>query len=193
VLHFRSRVNPFELIHSHYTPGSELCRILTIHSVLVTQKARKIALDYLDRHPDAEIDMDFLIEAAMLHDIGIKFCHAPEIFCVGTEPYIRHGVLGEALLHAAGFPRHARVCSRHTGAGLTRDDVVTRALPLPAEDFVPVSLEEKIICVADKFFSKKPRKLWKEKKPEAIEKNLSKHGSNALSRWQVLAKEILGD
>jgi uncharacterized protein len=63
----------------------------------------------------------------------------------------------------------------------------------PAEDFVPVSLEEKIICVADKFFSKKPRKLWKEKKPEAIEKNLSKHGSNALSRWQVLAKEILGD
>ncbi len=185
-------MNPLEIIHKHYQPSSELCRILVVHSVLVTQKARTIAADYVSRHPGTSLDIDFLTEAGMLHDIGIKFCRAPEIYCVGTEPYVRHGILGQELLESEGLPRHALVCSRHTGAGITRDDVRSRSLPIPDADYVPVSLEEKILCVADKYFSKTPHKLWREKRPEKIAESFEKHGEAVVLRWKTLREEILG-
>ena len=90
----------------------------------------------------------------MLHDIGIFRCHAPSIYCEGTEPYIKHGAIGAELLRQEGFPRHARVAERHTGTGLTREEIVRQQLPLPHEDFLPETLEEQIVCYADKFYSK---------------------------------------
>jgi hypothetical protein len=56
-----------------------------------------------------------------------------------------------------------------------------------------VSLEEKIICVADKFYSKKPGKLWKEKKAPSIEKAMDRWGPQVRGRWDELAAEFLGD
>lgn len=90
----------------------------------------------------------------MLHDIGIRWCHAPGILCHGTEPYIRHGLIGADLLRKEGFVRHAQVCERHTGTGLTREQIESQQLPLPAQDFTPQELEEQVICYADKFYSK---------------------------------------
>ncbi len=116
------------------------------------------------KHPSLPVDKDFLFSAAMLHDIGIIRCDAPEIHCHGNEPYIRHGICGAMMLREDGwdkfFPpdlvaRWARVCERHTGAGLTAEEITAQNLPLPATDFLPESIEEKIICYADKFYSKK--------------------------------------
>lgn len=53
-----------------------------------------------------------------------------------------------------GFPRHALVCERHTGAGISLQSIIDQQLPVPHRDMVPVSLEEQVICFADKFFSK---------------------------------------
>ena len=80
----------------------------------------------------------------MLHDIGIFLCDAPGIACHGKEPYICHGRLGAELLRQAGYPRHARVCERHTGAGLTKAEIVAQHLPIPAQDFLPETLEERL-------------------------------------------------
>ena len=117
----------------------------------------------------------------MLHDIGIGLCEAPQLHCSGTEPYLAHGVLGRQLLEKEGLGLHALVCERHTGAGITAEEIREGGLPLPVRDYLPVSLEEKIICVADKFYSKKPGKLWKEKKTPSIE--------NAMDRDNFLAAE----
>jgi uncharacterized protein len=46
------------------------------------------------------------------------------------------------------------VCERHTGTGLTREQITRQNLPLPEEDFTPETLEEQLVCYADKFFSK---------------------------------------
>jgi uncharacterized protein len=185
-------VNPFAILGRHCDPSSEAFRVLAIHSVLVARKARDIAQDYLERHPRAELDLEFLTEAALLHDLGIVRCHAPEIGCTGSEPYIRHGVIGQALLEAEGYPRHALVCARHTGAGISRADVRAQGLPLPEDDYLPVSLAEKVICVADKFYGKKPGQLWRKKKRKDIERSLAKHGPHGLERWEELSREILG-
>jgi uncharacterized protein len=123
---------------------SELRRLLLKHSRQVTRRALQIA----DRHPEWNIDREFLEAAAMLHDIGICRCDAPGIYCYGTEPYIRHGVIGGEMIRSyrgkgqgtKSMEAIARVCERHTGTGLP--------------GYEPETLEEQIICYADKFYSK---------------------------------------
>ena len=99
------------IINKYYPEDNELRHILLVHSRAVADKALAIA----DCHPELSLDRQFIEEAAMLHDIGIVRCNAPGIQCFGTEPYICHGRIGADMLRAEGFPRHARVCERHTG------------------------------------------------------------------------------
>ena len=129
---------------------SALRQLLIKHSRQVADRCLQIC----DRHPELSLDRQFLEEAAMLHDIGIRWCDAPSILCHGTEPYIRHGVIGAELLRREGWERHARVAERHTGTGLTRQQIERQQLPLPATDYVPEILEEQVVCYADKFYSK---------------------------------------
>ena len=129
---------------------SDLRQLLLQHSRQVADRCLKIA----STHRELPVDVQFLEEAAMLHDIGIFRCYAPSICCHGTEPYIRHGLLGGEMLRNEGFPRHARVAERHTGTGLTREQIERQQLPLPLEDFTPETLEEQMVCYADKFYSK---------------------------------------
>lgn len=107
-----------------------------IHSRQVADRCLAIEA----KHKELPVDVQFMEEAAMLHDIGIYRCDAPSIHCHGTEPYLRHGPIGGEILRAEGLPRHARVAERHTGTGLP--------------GYEPETLEEQIICYADKFYSK---------------------------------------
>ena len=138
------------IIDKYYPDDGDLRRLLLKHSRQVADRCLLVA----DSHPALGLDRQFLDEAAMLHDIGIFRCHAPGICCLGDEPYIRHGLIGGRLLRDEGLPRHARVCERHTGTGLTRQQIVSQRLPLPEADYVPETLEEQLVCYADKFYSK---------------------------------------
>lgn len=171
-----------KIIDKYYIEDNELKNILIIHSQSVARKALQI----VSLHPEYNLDYDFIKEAAMLHDIGIIRTDAPGIQCHGTEPYIRHGILGAEILRAEGFPCHARVCERHTGAGISIDEIERQHLPLPHHDFLPVSMEEKLICYADKFFSK--THLGREKTVVQAEESLFKFGEEGLSRFRELVK-----
>ena len=124
------------VINTYYPADSELRRVLLQHSRQVADRCLQI----VRKHRELPVDVQFLEEAAMLHDIGIYQCDAPSIHCHGREPYIRHGRIGGDLLRREGFPRHARVAERHTGTGLP--------------GYEPETLEEQLVCYADKFFSK---------------------------------------
>jgi len=138
------------IIDKYYPAEDELRRVLLHHSRQVADRCLLI----VKKHRELPVDVQFLEEAAMLHDIGILHCDAPGIYCYGTEPYIRHGLLGAEMLRKEGYPRHARVCERHTGTGITLEQIERQQLPLPHQDFVPETLEEEIVCYADKFYSK---------------------------------------
>ena len=170
------------IINKYYPEDNELRHILLVHSRAVADKALAIA----DRHPALSLDRQFIEEAAMLHDIGIVRCNAPGIQCFGTEPYICHGRIGAEMLRAEGFPRHARVCERHTGAGITRSQIIAQKLPLPQQDFLPETMEEKVICYADKFFSKSH--LDEEKTVEQAIASLSKFGEEGVARFREWVK-----
>lgn len=167
------------IINKYYGEDeSELKTILIKHSSLVACKALQVA----DRHPELELDREFLHDAAMLHDIGVIECNAPGIHCHGWAPYICHGVIGSRMLHWSGVDdRYARVCARHTGAGLTDTDIVTRQLPLPPVSLLPETIEEQVICYADKFFSK--TRLDEEKTLGHVEKSLSRFGEEGVKRF----------
>ena len=150
------------LIDRYYPDDDELRRLLLRHSRQVADRSLLICR----RHPELRLDREFLEESAMLHDIGIRWCHAPGIFCTGAEPYIRHGLIGGQLLRREGYERHARVCERHTGTGLTTmpkapadwqggaDEPLLPPYLLASGFCVPEVLEEQVVCYADKFYSK---------------------------------------
>lgn len=168
------------IIEKYYPIDNDLRRLLLTHSRVV----RDLALE-LGRRSGLDIDLDFVSEAAMLHDIGIYMCDAPSIHCHGTEPYIRHGIIGAEMLRAEGLPRHALVCERHTGAGLTSQEIKAQGLPLPHHDFLPVSLEEKLICYADKFYSKSGDPTER-KTLERVRKGMQRFGADTMARFDAM-------
>ena len=168
-----------ELIHKYCQGNEALEQVLLRHSGDVARRALKIA----KAHPELGADEKFLWEAAMLHDIGIVRVDAPSIFCYGTEPYIRHGLLGGEILRSEGLPLHARVAERHTGTGLTAAEIERQNLPLPRRDLTPESIEEQIVCYADRFYSKSHLDI--EKTPEQAMRSLEKFGSDGVAVFKA--------
>ena len=169
--------DPLEILKRYYPPGSKALSILETHSRAVAAKATGIARRL---HLSAD-DIRFIEEACLLHDIGIVFTKAPELDCHGDYPYICHGYLGHDLLVSLGLPKHARVCERHTGAGITLEEISDFNLPLPHRQMVPESLPEEIIAYSDKFFSKNPESLLVEKELDQILTSLAHHGESKVA------------
>ena len=162
------------VIDKYYSDNPPLKSLLLLHSTLVARKALAI----VDSHPELGAYRGFVEEAAMLHDIGIFLTDAEPIHCFGKYHYLCHGYLGADLLRNEGLPRHALVAERHTGTGLTLKQILERDLPLPHRDMAPVSIEEKIVCFADKFFSK--TRPEEEKTVEQAENSLAKFGQEGV-------------
>ena len=178
------------LIHQYYAAQPELEALLIRHSEQVRDRALKVLSLHPDWEAEGKVRRDFITEAAMLHDIGIIFCEAPRIHCVGPHRYIEHGFLGAELLRKEGLPEHALVAERHTGTGITLEQVLREELPIPERDYCPVSLEEKIICYADKFYSKSHPDA--EVTIRKIRENIWRYGHDAVLRWDALT-ELMGE
>jgi len=106
----------------------------TAHCIAVANAARAIGLS-IGNHDS--VDPDTLWTLAVLHDIGRYRTHHP----------IAHGVEGYRLLHGLGHDTEAFVCASHVGFGLQADEAVRHGLP--ARDFIPQTLEERIVPLAD--------------------------------------------
>ncbi|WP_300725036.1 HD domain-containing protein [uncultured Bacteroides sp.] len=178
-------MDPFAIIDKYYQEENELKHILLVHSRSVADKALAMAKN----HPELDLDLQFIEEAAMLHDIGIFLTDAPGIQCFGKEPYICHGYLGAELVRKEGYPRHALVCERHTGAGISLKNIDEQGLPVPRREMLPVSLEEQLICFADKFFSK--TKLDVEKSVEKARKSVARFGEDGGRRFDCWCELFL--
>jgi uncharacterized protein len=165
-------MDPTRIIRKYFRPGTRGYRIYMEHAGLVRDKALKVAERLRKR--GLKPDMKFIGEAAMLHDIGVSLVNAPGLGCHGDRPYICHGYLGREILEREGLPKHGLVAERHIGVGITREEIIRKKLPLPKRDMVPLSLEEKIIAFADRFFSKSAP--GKENSVEKIKRQLLRHG-----------------
>ena len=174
-----------QLIDKYYIGNEDAKSRLLRHSRSVAD----MALD-LNASLGLKIVPDDVETAAMLHDIGIVYTHAPAIGCHGHEPYIRHGLLGAELLRAEGIDeKYARVCERHTGTGITAADIAANDLPLPLDRvYMPETPLEKLVCYADKFYSKSGDM---ERKPRSqVIQSLLHHGQEAVDRFLEIEKSL---
>jgi len=100
------------------------------HSIMCAKVALKIA-------EGCGADRLLVQAGALLHDIGRTVTHD-----------LSHGVQGYRILKGEGYDEVlARFCSTHVGAGLLRK--TARKFGLPDMDYIPKSIEEKIVCNAD--------------------------------------------
>ena len=185
-----ARIDPDIVIRHFYPEDTPLRRLLMRHSEQVRDKALAILAN--PARPPLALDPQLVSAGALLHDVGILQCHAPSILCEGARPYIAHGVIGAEMLrdygrsHGIDMEPFARICERHTGAGITAEDVRIQALPLPERDYLPETPEEKLVCLADKFFSKSGD--MQEKTFDRVRRSLEKFGPDTLERFDALCR-----
>lgn len=174
-----------QIYDKYYPQGRRVREILLQHSKSVADFALKINQD-----KRLQLNHEEIITAAMLHDIGIFLTDAKGIDCYGCEPYIRHGILGADLLRLNGFDeKYARVAERHTGAGIYSSDIEGLNLQLPSDRILyPETVLEKLICYADKFFSKSGD--MKMKSLERVRESMARHSSQTLERFELLHSEF---
>ena len=166
-----------ELFDKYYPEGknnaeeTKLRKLLIKHSRDVADRALRI----VDAHPELHLDRQFVEDGALLHDIGIFMTDAPGIHCHGNRPYIEHGKIGGEIMRKEGHDDLARVCERHTGTGLP--------------GYEPETLEEQVICYADKFYSKSGD-ILKEKPLEKVIRSMERHGPDTLARFMELHRQF---
>ena len=104
------------------------------HSEKVADKALEIA----DKITKTNVDKNLIEIGALLHDVGRTKTHG-----------FRHALIGGKILRERGFSINlARICETHILGGLDKEDA--KRFGLPEKDYLPKTLEEKIICLADK-------------------------------------------
>jgi uncharacterized protein len=78
------------------------------------------------------------------------------------------------------------VAERHLGAGIPKDEIIKQKLDLPLKDFVPVSVEEKIISHADNLvFGDREGTM-----EEVIERYETELGNEHADKVKELADEV---
>ena len=114
----------------------ELCpKNVVEHCLAVSDYAYELALAIKNNGYDVDVELVRL--GGLLHDIGRSKTHS-----------IEHGVVGAEILRDLGFDeRLALIAERHIGAGITKEEAIE--LGLPPKDYLPVTLEEKIVAHAD--------------------------------------------
>ena len=181
-------MDPFAILFDFYPEDTPLRKLLLKHSCQVRDKA----LEIMDMKENAALPLDreTVVNGALLHDIGVVLCHAPAILCEGHDNYLRHGLIGAQMLreyaaqHHLTLEKYAKICERHTGSGLAAQEIIDQKLPLPPQDFLPETNEEKLICLADKFFSKSGQ--MREKPVGQVWTSLDKFGIHAANRLHDL-------
>lgn len=173
-------MNPIDILAKYYKPNSKTFDMLVEHGRLISAKALRAAGKVRHLKPDLEL----IEKAAMLHDIGIFMTDSPGLGCHGSHPYIRHGLFGRYLLGGMGYTDLALICERHVGVGISVADIKSQSLPLPRRNMLPVTIEEQIICYADKFYSKNGKAGVCEKSVAEIMAGLKPYGPDKIERFQ---------
>jgi uncharacterized protein len=139
---------------------------------LATRIAKKIAGN------EIVVDVDLVRIGALLHDLGRARTHG-----------IEHAIVGADIARSLSLPTPTvRIIERHIGSGMTAAEAAR--LGLPKRNFLPRSLEEKIVLYADKLIEGS-RELGFEEALTAFSMKLGRVlGSPAIKRLKQLHSEL---
>jgi uncharacterized protein len=174
-------IDEITALHKKYAPSDEAFKLVFTHCLIV----RDIADELLATNPHPAIDSELVRVGCLIHDIGVYSLF--ENGKLNKETYITHGIRGYDILTSEGYEEKiCRIASHHTGVGLSRADIKDQSLPLPDEDFLAETAEERLVMYADKFHSKHPRFNTY----ETYRKTVARFGEEKVERFDALAQEF---
>ncbi|MFA5776697.1 MAG: HD domain-containing protein [Patescibacteria group bacterium] len=158
--------NIYEL-HKKYVGGlypEKWLELTWTHSNIILEIAKQLAPN--------DVNGELLKTGALVHDIGVYKCYDEDLNPdKSLPPYIQHGFIGFDILKNEGFPLEVcRFAVTHTATGFTKEDIERENLPYEKMDYIPVSVEEELVCYADKFHSKYPSFNTYEEQVERLKK-----------------------
>lgn len=176
-----------------FMPKSYADRALMARSGMISLIGNKTLPNFVGGcAPSRYVDEYAVCIGALLHDIG-TYKLLKEDGTSGTlrfdDPrYITHGLLGyNYLLKNSVSEDIAQFARNHTGVGLSREQVKSQNLPLPVDDYMPRTVEQEIVMVADKYNSKSvpPRFLT----VESYRRKAARFGNANSLRWMSLVEK----
>ncbi|MBA2845827.1 uncharacterized protein HNP88_000011 [Methanococcus maripaludis] len=112
---------------------------VVLHSIAVADYVYEFGIKLVNKKHN--FDLDTAVLGAILHDIGRSKSHN-----------IDHGIIGSEILLKNNFnEKYAKIAERHIGAGISIKEA--EDLNLPKKDYIPKTLEEKVIANADNLIS----------------------------------------
>ena len=106
-----------------------------------SEKVAEKAIELTKKIRKVKVNMNLIEIGAILHDIGRAKTHD-----------FKHALMGGKILRQRGLSdKLARICETHILGGLDKED--SKNVGLPEKDFLPLTIEEKIICLADKYIA----------------------------------------
>jgi uncharacterized protein len=126
-----NREQAIQILNQNNCPPQVIHHCLAV-TALALEFAKKIKAN------GYTVDLALVQAGAILHDLGRSKTHGVE-----------HGLVGGQIAQSIGLPESVvHIIQRHVGAGITEEEADW--LEFPAGNYVPTTLEEKIVCYADK-------------------------------------------
>lgn len=154
-----TREQAIELLHENKCHPQVIKHCIAVADLAV-ETANKLVAKGLS------VNVDLVLAGALLHDLGRSKSHT-----------VDHALVGAKIAESIGLPEPViGIIKRHVGAGITIEEAM--AFGWPKDNYMPESLEEKIVSYADKLISKSKRvpieteikHLQKENRPQAAER-----------------------
>ncbi|MDH5532970.1 MAG: HDIG domain-containing protein [Candidatus Pacebacteria bacterium] len=161
-------------VHKKYASSELILDLVWTHCNIIAD----IALNLIQKNnlSNAEYHPGVVVQAALLHDIGVYVCDGYEWLTNQppfNKPYVQHTLAGAWILKEEGFSADViQVAHVHAGVGITNDDINKFGLQLPDGDYVPTTPVQRLVTYSAKFHSKAP----KFKTVEEIEESLKRYG-----------------
>jgi uncharacterized protein len=174
-------------LHKKYASSELILDLVWTHCNIVAD----ICLQLIEKNKlsNAEYHPGVVVQAALLHDIGVYVCDGYEWLTNQppfNKPYVQHTLAGAWILKQEGFSvdviQSAHV---HAGVGITSADIVKFGLQLPEGDYFPVTPVQRLVTYSAKFHSKTP----KFKTVEQITESLKRYGSEKTEIFGEFVKE----
>jgi uncharacterized protein (TIGR00295 family) len=124
----------------------------------------------------ANADVKIVELGALLHDIGRSKTNG-----------IKHGIEGVKIAKKYGLSsKIIKIIERHIGAGISLE--IAKRLGLPPKDYIPITLEEKIVCHADNLINNCKKQKIEYEIERALKKNQKEYAIRLINLHQELSK-----
>ena len=125
------------------------------HSVAVSKLAYELASEAAKKgYP---VNLRLVKLGGLLHDIGRSMTHK-----------VDHGVKGGEIARKLRLPQKlVGIIECHVGAGIPEEE--SQAIGLPRRSYMPETLEEKIVCYADKLIKGRRRVTFQQAVKDMID------------------------